>query len=98
MLFDMDYGMFCWNSITRMTNLYVRLKIRTMVRFSKRKPDTVMVKDRKLICPVCDKDLFIETRAQLNTAVASLFDVDFANKEARCFVCSNCTYIFWFRG
>jgi predicted nucleic-acid-binding Zn-ribbon protein len=68
-----------------------------MVRFSKRKPDTVIVKDKKLVCPVCENDQFIETRAQLNTAVASLFDVDFANKEARCFVCSDCTYIFWFR-
>lgn len=57
-----------------------------------------MVKDRKLICPVCDRDLFIQTKAQLNTALASLFDVDFANKEATCFVCANCTYIFWFRG
>ena len=69
-----------------------------MVRFSKRKPDTVMVKNRKLFCPVCENDQFIETRAQLNTAMASLFDVDFANKEATCFVCSECTYIYWFRG
>jgi len=68
-----------------------------MTRFSKRKPDTVMVKDRKLICPVCDNDQFIETRAQMNTAVASFFDLDFANKSARCFVCSECTYVFWFR-
>ena len=68
-----------------------------MTRFSKRLPDTVMVKNLKLICPVCDNDQFIETRAQMNTAVASLFDVDFANKTARCFVCSECTYVFWFR-
>ena len=37
-----------------------------MARFSKRKPDTVIVKDRKLICPVCDNDLFIETRTPWN--------------------------------
>jgi hypothetical protein len=30
-----------------------------MARFSKRKPDTVIVKDRKLVCPVCDNDQFI---------------------------------------
>ncbi len=81
-----------------MINLSNQTQSTAMARFSKRKPDTVIVKDRKLVCPVCENDLFIETRAQLNTAVASLFDVDFANKEARCFVCSECTYIYWFRG
>lgn len=70
---------------------------KAMARFSKTKPDAVMVKNRKLICPVCDNDQFIETRAQMNTALASLFDVDFANKTARCFVCADCTYVFWFR-
>lgn len=69
-----------------------------MTRFSKRKPDTVMVKNRKLFCPVCENDHFIETKAQLNTAVATLLDLDFVNKEATCFVCSECTYIYWFRG
>ena len=69
-----------------------------MARFSKRKADTVQVKGKKLVCPVCDNDKFIETRAQLNTAVASLLDLDFVNKEATCFVCSSCTYIYWFRG
>jgi len=73
------------------------IKFSIMARFSKKKPEPVMVRDRKLVCPVCENDQFIETRAQLNTAVASFFDLDFANKEARCFVCSNCTYIFWFR-
>ena len=56
-----------------------------------------MVKDRKLVCPVCDNDQFIETRAQMNTAAASFFDLDWANKSARCFVCSECTYVYWFR-
>jgi len=56
-----------------------------------------MVKNKKLICPVCDHDQFIETKAQMNTAAASFFDLDWANKEARCFVCSECTYVFWFR-
>ena len=81
-----------------MTILDVEYYLAIMARFSKKKPDTVMVKNRKLFCPVCENDQFIETRAQLNTALASLFDVDFANKEATCFVCSSCTYIYWFRG
>ena len=69
-----------------------------MARFSKRKPDTVKVKNRKLFCPVCENDQFIETKAQLNTAVATLLDMDFINNDATCFVCSECTYIYWFRG
>jgi len=68
-----------------------------MVRFNKRKPETVLIKGNKLICPVCKNDQFIETKAQMNTALASLFDLDWTNKQARCFVCSECTYVYWFR-
>lgn len=68
-----------------------------MVRYSKRTPKTVTVREKQLVCPVCENNLFIETRAQLNTAAASFFDLDWANKEARCFVCSECSYIYWFR-
>ena len=56
-----------------------------------------MIKGKKLVCPVCDNDLFVETKAQMNTATASFFDLDWANKEAKYFVCSDCTYVFWFR-
>jgi predicted nucleic-acid-binding Zn-ribbon protein len=68
-----------------------------MVRYKKRTPEEVLVKGNKLVCPVCHHDQFIETKAQMNTAIASLLDLDWTNKEARCFVCSECTYVFWFR-
>lgn len=69
-----------------------------MVRFSKQEPRPVTVLNRQLVCPVCGNKLFRETRAQMNTALASFFDLDWANRTARCYICSSCTYVFWFRG
>ncbi|RPI42466.1 MAG: hypothetical protein EHM46_05165 [Bacteroidetes bacterium] len=69
-----------------------------MAKFFKQEPQPVMVLNRQLVCPVCGNKLFTETRAQMNTALASFFNLDWANRTARCYVCSGCTYVFWFRG
>lgn len=69
-----------------------------MARYSKKSPNQVLIKNKKLICPICENDHFIETRAQLNTRAMSFLDLDWANKQGTCYVCSDCTYIFWFRG
>lgn len=59
-------------------------------------PSNYQVKDRDLICHNCRNDLFWSREAQLNTAVASFFSLDWANKTATCLVCSECAYIHWF--
>ncbi len=65
--------------------------------FSKEKiAEQVFVKGKKLKCNVCDNDKFFYRESQLNTAIASFFDLDFANKKAHCYVCENCTKIQWF--
>ncbi|HOP05378.1 MAG TPA: hypothetical protein PL017_13205 [Tenuifilaceae bacterium] len=69
-----------------------------MSLFSKAEPQTVEVNGRELRCPVCNNNLFWTRKAQLNTAVASFFDLDWANRSATCFVCSDCTHISWFLG
>lgn len=56
----------------------------------------VMVKGKYLTCNTCDHDRFFYRESQLNTRLASLFDVDFANKKAHCYVCESCTKIQWF--
>lgn len=66
--------------------------------FTKVKPQTIEVKGNALICPVCKGIYFYSREAQLNTAVASFFNLDWANKTATCFVCENCTHISWFLG
>ena len=66
--------------------------------FNKQKPQTVDVKGNALRCPVCNNDQFYTKRAQLNTALASFFNLDWANRSATCFICSNCTHISWFLG
>lgn len=59
-------------------------------------PQQISVKGKKLKCTICSHDAFYYRKAQLNTRLASLFDVDWANKSAHCYTCENCTHIEWF--
>lgn len=63
-----------------------------------KEPQTIAVKGRELRCPVCNNAYFWTRQAQLNTAVATFFNLDWANKSASCFICSDCTHISWFLG
>lgn len=51
---------------------------------------------RDLTCRVCDHDRFYTRKGQLNTALMSLFKLDFLNKTATCAVCDRCGYVHWF--
>lgn len=62
------------------------------------KPQNVAIKGHELQCPVCANREFWQGEAQLNTAVASLLNLDWTNRSATYFVCSNCTHITWFYG
>lgn len=66
--------------------------------FSKSNPETISVKGNELKCTVCGNQYFYSREAQLNTAVATFFNFDWANRTATCFVCSECTHIMWFLG
>ena len=66
--------------------------------FKKAEPQTVEVKGHELRCPICNNEFFWTRGAQMNTAIASFFDLDWANRTATCFVCSECTHISWFLG
>ena len=66
--------------------------------FKGAEPQTVEVKGHPLTCPVCNNTTFYSRRAQLNTSIATFFKLDWANRTATCFVCSECTYIYWFLG
>lgn len=59
-------------------------------------PQPVIVEGRELQCEICSHGLFFEREAQLNTAAASFFNLDWANRTARCLVCAKCGYIHWF--
>jgi len=64
--------------------------------FDKKEPETIHVEGHALVCPICKATLFWKREAQLNTSVASFFNLDWDNKTATCFVCSKCTHISWF--
>lgn len=64
--------------------------------FKKEEPQTYSVKGHSLRCPVCGNVYFWTKKVQLNTTMATFFNLDWANKNATCFVCSDCTHILWF--
>lgn len=64
--------------------------------FKKKEPEEVIVCGRRFACTVCGNDRFWRREAQLNTAIATFFSFDWANRTAQCAVCANCGYIHWF--
>lgn len=65
---------------------------------TRQEPQTVKIKGHELKCPICNNNLFTVRQAQLNTATATFFNLDWANRSASCYVCSECTHISWFLG
>jgi len=64
--------------------------------FGNQQPAPVKLGLHDLRCEICKNNLFWYREAQLNTAVATFFNFDWANPSAQCYVCSQCGYIHWF--
>jgi hypothetical protein len=62
----------------------------------KLEPQSVVVKGYELKCPVCNNQQFCNKRILLNTTVMTLINLDWANRNANCYICSNCNHIMWF--
>jgi hypothetical protein len=67
-----------------------------MALFGKREPEQVQILGKDLTCHVCGYDRFWRREAQLNTAVATFFNLDWANASATCLIWARCGYIHWF--
>ena len=57
-------------------------------------PHSLMTKP--IVCPHCDGAEFTAGEAQLNTAVATLLNLDWTNRSATILTCSSCGQIQWF--
>ena len=67
-----------------------------MAWFEKDDGEEFKIAGVELKCEICKHGRFGHRKAQLNTAVASFFGVDWANPAADCYVCCKCGYIHWF--
>lgn len=67
-----------------------------MSLFKKEEPQQYQSKGNPVRCLMCKHDYFYVRKSQLNTRVASFFNLDWTNKEATCYVCADCGYIHWF--
>ena len=64
--------------------------------FKKEVPQPVEVKGKQLVCNHCSNDMFWTRKIQLNTPGLTFLNLDWMNKSATTFVCSECTHIHWF--
>lgn len=67
-----------------------------MSLFGQGEPESVEVCGKPFQCTVCGNDTFWRKQVQLNTAVATFLNFDWANRSATCAICSQCGYIHWF--
>jgi hypothetical protein len=52
---------------------------------------------RVLSCHHCQHKEFTRRLALMNTSGLSMLGLDFANKDAVCYVCDQCGFVHWFR-
>lgn len=62
----------------------------------KQSAEPVEVLGQPFRCSVCSHGLFYQGKAQLNTAVASLLRLDWANRTVTYIACEQCGHIDWF--
>jgi hypothetical protein len=67
-----------------------------MSLFKKQEPKSYEIQGIQLKCVFCGHDEFSRREAQLNTSVATFFNLDWVNQSSVCFVCEKCGYIHWF--
>jgi predicted nucleic-acid-binding Zn-ribbon protein len=60
------------------------------------KPGEFKVAGKKVVCFHCGGTEFERSNAQLNTATASLVNLDWLNTSAHILTCRNCGRIEWF--
>jgi predicted nucleic-acid-binding Zn-ribbon protein len=51
---------------------------------------------KSIVCPHCSGTQFKVGEAQLNTAVATLLNLDWTNKSATILICAGCGQVQWF--
>lgn len=59
-------------------------------------PKPALVAGIEIRCAICRHDYFVQRTAQLHTAVATFFDLEWLSPTATCLICARCGYIHWF--
>lgn len=59
-------------------------------------PGRFSLESKSVHCPHCGGADFKAGEAQLNTALATLFKLDWTNKSAAILICASCGQIQWF--
>jgi len=67
-----------------------------LFRKKEKETEEYLIKEKPFRCTHCGNNKFWYRKALLNTAMAEFFELSWANRQAKCLVCSECRYIHWF--
>lgn len=56
----------------------------------------VSIEGNKLVCPICNGKQFWTKKTLMNTPGMSFLNLDWANKRATNYICTQCGYVYWF--
>lgn len=60
------------------------------------KTSELIVKGKKVFCPLCDNDQYIVRSGILASRKAALFDMEWVNKGVTHYICTECNHIISF--
>lgn len=68
-----------------------------MSKQKKLAPESVDILGKPLICLICNNNTFHQGKAQMNTALATFFKFDWANRSASYYSCAKYGHMSWFK-
>jgi predicted nucleic-acid-binding Zn-ribbon protein len=60
------------------------------------KEKKVKIRGKEIRCPICGNDKFFQRNGLMETPGMTFLGLDWMNKEAYNFICSDCGYVYWF--
>jgi predicted nucleic-acid-binding Zn-ribbon protein len=77
-------------------NIVAGLKAAGKTLASGPKAESFRAAGKQIECPHCENILFHKKKVSLNTALSSLVNLEWTDREASVLVCANCSRIDWF--
>ena len=86
----------CGECFEKLSEEEKRSVIKSVESLTKEGPSERFIDGNRLECPICGHDEFWTRKTLMNTPGLTFLGVEWANTQARNYVCDRCGYVVWF--